>query len=63
MMPNSEYSPGRLIILVLWILVVLIITKLPYNINDYLEVFMIIVAFMSIQVLGERIDRIIKGRK
>ena len=62
-MPNSEYSPGRLIILVLLILVVLIITKLPYNINDYLEVFMIIVAFMSIQVLGERIDRIIKGRK
>ena len=51
-----NYSTGRVIILVLWGVAAFGITYLPYEINDYLEVVMLIVAFISIQVFGETID-------
>ena len=59
----NRYSTGKIIILVLWALVVVIIHLLPYDINDYLEVFILITAFISIQVFGEKIDEIIEAKK
>lgn len=54
-----RYSRGKISMLILWVLAVIIIQQLPYNINDYLEVVMLIVALISIPIFGERIDRII----
>lgn len=55
----KNYSIGRIIMVVLWALIVLGIAVLPYEINDYLEVVMLIIALMSIEVAGEAIDRVI----
>ena len=55
-----QLSIGRCIMLALWMIVVLINAEMPWDINEYIEVVILFVALLSIEVLGEAIERKLK---
>ena len=58
-----NYSIGRTLVLSLWVVYVVIIVALPYQVNLWVHIFTIIVALISIEEFGEKIDKAIKRRK